>query len=29
MESPRVASGLGALEGATDYASNNDWRPGS
>lgn len=29
MESTHVASGLGALEGATDHASNNDWRPGS
>jgi hypothetical protein len=29
MESSRVASGLGALKGATDHASNNDWRPGS
>jgi hypothetical protein len=29
MESSHVASGLGALEGATDHAGNNDWRPGS
>ena len=29
MESSGAASGLGALEGATDHASNNDWRPGS
>jgi hypothetical protein len=30
MESSDVASGLGALEGTTDHASNdNDWRPGS
>jgi serine/threonine protein kinase len=29
MESSRVASGLGALEGATGHAGNNDWRPGS
>jgi hypothetical protein len=29
MESSHVASGLGALKGAIDHASNNDWRPGS
>lgn len=29
MESSRVASGLGALKGATEHASNDDWRPGS
>jgi len=27
MESSRVASGLGALKGATDHASNNELAP--